>query len=705
MPGVELRLVRTRGVGEPPPALDADQAAAVAHRQGIGPLVVLGAPGTGKTTVLVEAVVARVERDGVRPDAVLVLAPTRAAAATLRDRVSARLRRTVREPLARTPHSYAFGLLRRARVLDGDPPPRLIAGPEQDRVLADLLAGHDAGDGRSPGWPPGVGPGVRALRGFRDELRDLLMRAVERGLSPADLAGLGRRARPPGVGRRGRRPHRVPRGHVAGHAGAFDPAGIVDAAAALLEDDPDLLGAEREQWAVIGVDDAQEATAATARLLGLLAGGGRDLILAGDPDVATQAFRGGRPRLLAEAAEAFPRAGGEPAGTVVLRAVHRHGPVLRAVSDRIAARIGSSGVVAQRAARAAAGPDGSPGGSVEVRVLATAAQEASYVAARLRREHLAGGVGWDRMAVIARSSRSTDAIRRALAAAGVPVAVPPAEIPVRDEPAVVPLRLALRASLEPEAITPEIAVALLCGPLGGADSLALRRCGRRYGPRSWPMAAAGAAMCFWSRRWRVRLWSRSTRPSPRRPSAWPPFCRRQTGRGIAVGQRRDRAVGPVGGVRPRPSRGGAQRFAAAQRGARADRDLDAVVALFEAAARYVDRLPRAGPGAFLDYLEGQDLPADTLAERAPAGQAVALVTPHGAAGREWDVVAVTGLQEGTWPDLRLRSSLLGAQALADLLDGRSDPPRPPPPPPGARSWTTSCGCSTSPQAARGIGCC
>ena len=106
-------------------------------------------------------------------------------------------------------------------------------------------------------------------------------------------------------------------------------------------------------------------------------------------------------------------------------------------------------------------------------------------------------------------------------------------------------------------------------------------------------------------------------------------------------------------------------------GARADRDLDAVVALFEAAARYVDRMPRAGPGEFLAYLDGQELPADTLAERAPQGRAVALVTAQAAAGREWDVVAVTGVQEGAWPDLRLRSSLLGAQALADLLDGRA----------------------------------
>ena len=142
-----VRLVAPRGPAgvAPPELLDPVQAAVVERRAGSGPAVLLGAPGTGKTTALVEAVVARVQRDGVPPDAVLVLAASRTAAAALRMRICARLGRTVREPLARTPHAYAFGLLRRARVLEGEPSPRLISGPEQDRVLADLLAGHAEG--------------------------------------------------------------------------------------------------------------------------------------------------------------------------------------------------------------------------------------------------------------------------------------------------------------------------------------------------------------------------------------------------------------------------------------------------------------------------------------------------------------------------------------------------------------------------------
>ena len=72
----------------------------------------LAGPGTGKTTTLVEAVVARIEA-GADPERILVLTFSRKAAAELRERITGRLGRTTAEPLARTFHSYAFGLLRR----------------------------------------------------------------------------------------------------------------------------------------------------------------------------------------------------------------------------------------------------------------------------------------------------------------------------------------------------------------------------------------------------------------------------------------------------------------------------------------------------------------------------------------------------------------------------------------------------------------
>src|SRR3954447_18158721 len=122
------------------PALDEAQRRVVDHRG--GPLLVLAGPGTGKTTTLVEAVVDRVGR-GVPVDNILMLTFSRRAATEMRDRVAARLDRTIREPVARTLHSYAFGLLRMAAVRDGAPPPRLLASAEQDVIIRELLADGD----------------------------------------------------------------------------------------------------------------------------------------------------------------------------------------------------------------------------------------------------------------------------------------------------------------------------------------------------------------------------------------------------------------------------------------------------------------------------------------------------------------------------------------------------------------------------------
>jgi RecB family exonuclease len=107
------------------------------------------------------------------------------------------------------------------------------------------------------------------------------------------------------------------------------------------------------------------------------------------------------------------------------------------------------------------------------------------------------------------------------------------------------------------------------------------------------------------------------------------------------------------------------------RRATADRDLDAIVALFDHAARFVDRLPHAGAELFVDDLAAQEIPGDSLAEQAPDGEAVRILTAHRSKGLEWDTVIVAGVQEGVWPDLRLRGSLLGIEDLLELAAGHA----------------------------------
>src|SRR5262245_3017440 len=175
------------GGAAPAPRLDEAQQRVVDHKG--GPLLVLAGPGTGKTTTIVAAVAERVERRGIDPGRILVLTFSRKAAGELRDRITARLGKTTSEPLALTFHSYAYALVRREFVLAGDQPPRLLSAPEQLLEIRRMLRGEITDGGKN--WPGDRRPAL-ATRGFAEELRDVLMRAAERGLDGKALRQLGR---------------------------------------------------------------------------------------------------------------------------------------------------------------------------------------------------------------------------------------------------------------------------------------------------------------------------------------------------------------------------------------------------------------------------------------------------------------------------------------------------------------------------------
>lgn len=669
-------------------ALDAGgpRRAAVAGRddaRAAGALLVLGAPGTGKTTTAVEAVLAAVDH-GVAPQDVLVLAATRRGAADLRDRLSARLRRTTTSPVVRTAASAAFAVLRSRSALLREPLPTLITGPEQDLVIGDLLAGHAAGEGVPLGWPTSVPVEVLGLRGFRDELRDLLMRAAERGLGDVDLARLGaEHERPEWVAaaafyREYLAVTRL-RQQTPDAGERFDAATVVDEAAEALQAwEDEVPGASRPRWRLVVVDDHQESTAAMSRLLTVLAGDGARLLLLADPDAAVQTFRGASPQQVAAAEAVGAGSGRFGAARVVLPTAWRHGPEVRDAVRRVTEALPTSGVAAHRSAEAGrAAEPGQQGAPVRVALLPSTAQEAAFIAQHLRRAHLHHDAPWESMAVVARTGGQVAALRRALAAASVPVAVIGSDLALRQEPAVRPLLVALECVLEGEAteLAAEAAVTLLTSPLGGLDSIGLRRLRRAL--RAEEIAGGGGRA---SDALIVEVLA-----DPARVESLPVTVRRGAGRvarSLAAGRAAiERPGADVQTVlwalwagadvaeswRRTALAGGAM-------GARADRDLDAVLALFRAAETFVDRLPQAPPRAFLEYLQSQDLPADTLAARASARGAVAVLTPAGAAGREWDHVVVAGVQDGVWPDLRLRDSLLGAGRLVEICDGRDAGP-------------------------------
>ncbi|MFJ5665495.1 ATP-dependent helicase [Micromonospora chalcea] len=666
--------------------VDPVQAEVVAHTD--GPMLVVGGPGTGKTSTLVEAVAARVA-EGVDPERILVLTFGRRGATDLRHRIEARIagggHRVIREPLVRTFPAYAFGLLRRAAAERGEPSPRLLTGPEQDLIIRELLdvVGEEPGDD-PVGWPEDLRPALRT-RAFAQQLRDLLMRAAERGVGPVELARLGEklgRADWPAAARFLREYVAVLALRDVSNRGsvAYDPAELVRAATGMLLDDPELLAAERRRLTHVYVDELADTDPAQLDLLAVVAGGGRSLVAFADPDSSTYAFRGADPAGVATFPHRFRTASGAPAAQVTLTTSYRAGPELLAATARLARRL--RGPAAHRRLRPL--PD-APAGAVEVRTFRSATSESAWLAHALREAHLLDGVPWSRMAVLVRSTgRQLPSLRRALHTAGVPTVVHGEDLPLHLQPAVAPLLLLLRCALEPDRLDEEAAVALLHSPLGGADPLAERRL--RQGLRALALAGGDrrpsgellvealrdpAELSTIERRWAAPAQAVAHLLETARQSAATPGA---TVEDVlwAVWRESGLAERWAGAITRGRAATGEHETAQRWRAEAADRDLDAVLVLFDAAARFTDRLPGARTEVFLDHVLGQELPADTLAAAADRGDAVRLLTAHAAKGLEWDLVAVAGVQEGVWPDLRLRGSLLGSERLVDVLAGRAD---------------------------------
>ena len=187
-------------------------------------------------------------------------------------------------------------------------------------------------------WPDRLRPAL-ATRGFAEELRDVLMRAAERGLDGKALRQLGRRSgrRRLGGGRRIPRPllralrpgARCPPMTTRRSSGS--PRACSTAQATRQR--------ERDAYDAVFVDEYQDSDPAQEALLLALAGDGRDLIAVGDPDQSIYAFRGADVRVLTGFPDRFRGPDGPPAPVIALRTCRRSGPVLLAASRRVARRL------------------------------------------------------------------------------------------------------------------------------------------------------------------------------------------------------------------------------------------------------------------------------------------------------------------------------------------------------------------------------
>ena len=645
-----------------------------------GDVIVRGAPSSGRST----CALAVFEEAASRGRSALILAPDRTRADVLTPRAQG-LGPDVVRPV-RTPASFAYQVVATWRTqrdvpLEGV---ELVTGAAQDQMLAEALESVEAP------WPEDIGPQMRAMPAFRAELRNLVARAGEAGMGAAELSEAGARfGRPEWQGAGAivaaleEGPERSPEYP---RTLRVDLSRIQALAADLIdawEQDAPSRGVQAPCPVpdVVIVDDLQDCTPSTLRLLEACRDAGARIVAFSDSDVAVAGYRGGEPHLDRRLASAL---GVEIAE---LGQVYDMSRAVRELARQACARIAQSGSPARREAGVA---DDAPAGRLMTHLGATSSQMGALIARALRSHHLHDGIDFSEQVVIVRSSSMVVETRRYLERGGVPVAGGSRAFDFATQPTT---RLLLDLVTMPTgqsdtdvAVRRELAERLLPSPLVRADALAVHRLLRRLNaaraqaaeeagdeaapipltmadlvsdPQTWRpdleqaeqtggKRARAAAMLARPLETAVRLWelgmNGSARPQERLWSLW-------EASGVA-GEWRSRAI------------------ASDDSSGWYDDQLDAVVALLRVADVWEQRNPAGSAVRFASELLAGSVPIDTISRVGVRPGGVEVLTPAQAMGRHWQVVVLAGLQDGAWPNLRLRDRILRADLLADVGAGR-----------------------------------
>ena len=736
-----------------------------------------GIPGTGKTHHLTERAL-RYLADGRDPARLLILAPTRTAATRMRDTIAAASDRSLSVAPTRAWAAYAFDLLKRAQTrglltgVEGNL--KLLSGPEQDVIIGELLANHAAGIAPGPAWPDSLREAL-PTRGFRHEIRDFFDRMAEYDLTAEDVQALARDYNRP-VWAALAQLHTEYRAVRALRAkNAYDPAVLINDACRLLLRNPEFLAEERRRYDLILIDDVQELSPSTYRLLRLITAeeppadaaalaaehpevfaAAPEVIMTYSDEAVVQGFRGARPDLVRTLPESFPHLA-ERTLTTSYRLPALMMPLLADIRRRLprySRYVPAAETDGQNGQKTSAtfgrinttpadealtwgtadepllhlGADGkildpahyrtAPAGVYKY-ALSSAQDEANLLAQLLLEDRIYGNRPYRESAIIVRNGADVARIRRVLSASGIPSRTSAALVPVRDEPAVRPFLDALsllvyarkrgEKALNPavtgagyEALSPDEAEEIMrkslddviaeenrSNPLNGANSAITLLTSRLGGASSMDV-----------RRLRQQLRSVELQTGGHRPSddlLLGALLHPETLPAEGVGRAVHRIAAVLSAGRKALARpdststevlwalweasGLEKTWVAQTRGAgpeadAAHRNLDAMIGLFEAASRFDEQMRGAGAEQFLDFIDAQDLPMDTLAARGVRQDAVEILTPALAAGQSWRTVYVCGLQEGTWPNTTVRGSLLATGDLVDICDARMPRPAP-----------------------------
>ncbi|MEI3845186.1 MULTISPECIES: ATP-dependent helicase [unclassified Microbacterium] len=358
-----------------------------------GPVVVLAGAGTGKTRVITHRIAHGVDTGAYSPQRVMAVTFTNKAAGEMRGRLRAM---GVNGVAARTFHAAALAQLNYFwPTLARDTAPAIV--DNKVRLLA------HAADGI------GLDPDVATLRDVASEIewRKVSMMGID------DYAA----ARPGGVGRLSvDRVVALQRAYekLKDERRQLDFEDVLLACAGMLEAEPQVAKAVREQYRHFTVDEFQDVSPLQNRLLELWLGDRRDLCVVGDASQTIYSFAGADARFLLEFPSRY-----EGARMVRLETNYRSDAAILAVANELMR--GRPGALHLEAAS----PRGDATAS-DVIPTVTAFEddraEARAVAARIA-EQIAGGADPGHIAVLYRSHAQSAELVAALSDAGIATTV------------------------------------------------------------------------------------------------------------------------------------------------------------------------------------------------------------------------------------------------------------------------------------------
>jgi superfamily I DNA/RNA helicase/RecB family exonuclease len=570
---------------------------------------VIGAPGTGKTSSLIELVLEL--ENSHAPEQILVLTASRQQSARLRDQIAIASTRASSKPRAQSVTGFAFTELKEAgRDF------KLLTGAMQERILRRLVSENEQALRQV-----GLNAKSTQLTAFIQELRDLLQVVLDFELTTQDLVRLQTE---------------FPKLKLGALLVIFEKYLNVLAAENLVDSSTLLTQAALlpAAYSVVLVDDAQEFSTAGIKLVKQLlefSGG----VVFGDPDSGTQGYRAAEPGSFLALAE-----------NRIYLSEQRSEMANSGLLQKLSSRLPTAGAGPQRSVFKA-------GAESSALIFDGTSAEADYLATQLRRMRLENKVSFSDMAVVVRTRSQVVQLAKDLALRNVPISVQGIDEPLsKNQLSRAILEVASLITQEPNR---EILTSILQSSLFSLNPIQTKRLDRflvhHFGLRvevAWLEAFELG----------VELESFEARALNRLVELVRKLRNLQSDSAHQV-------MSEIFDLAPKSI--GEQSRSRAAVAAAANRDLDAVMRLFAAAIRFDQQGGQVGD--FVAEQLDQRVVEDALFSKASA-DAVSILTPSALTGQRFEVVALPRLQDGIWPNLKLRNSMLGAGSIRSYLAGR-----------------------------------